>query len=65
MSPYHDAHSVMPTIMGKLMEKGFATFGRESNINVCPPLTITEEQLREELPKLDEVLTWVDENLCD
>jgi taurine--2-oxoglutarate transaminase len=55
----------MPTIMGKLMEKGFATFGRESNINICPPLTITEEQLREELPKLDEVLTWVDENLCN
>ena len=65
MAPYHASNSVMPKIMAKLMEKGFATFGRETNVNICPPLVITAEQLKEELPKLDEVLTWVDENLCD
>ncbi|OZG52962.1 aminotransferase class III-fold pyridoxal phosphate-dependent enzyme [Pseudoscardovia suis] len=65
MAPYHDAHSVMPSIMAQLMKRGFATFGRESNINICPPLTITAQQLEEELPKLDEVLTWVDETYCD
>lgn len=65
MAPYHAANSVMPQIMAKLKEKGFSTFGRESNINICPPLIITEEQLNENLPILDEVLTWVDETLCD
>jgi taurine--2-oxoglutarate transaminase len=30
---------------------------------VAPPLIITEEQLREELKKLDEVLTIVDQEL--
>lgn len=65
MAPYHCPNSVMPQIMGRLMDLGFSTFGRETNINICPPLIITAEQLEEELPKLDEVLTWVDENLCD
>lgn len=65
MAPYHTPNSVMPQIMAKLMDLGFSTFGRETNINICPPLIITAEQLEEELPKLDKVLTWVDENLCD
>lgn len=65
MAPYHTPNSVMPQIMAKLMDLGFSTFGRETNINICPPLIITAEQLKEELPKLDKVLTWVDENLCD
>lgn len=65
MAPYHDAHSVMPSIMAELMKRGLATFGRETNINICPPLIITREQLEQELPKLDEVLTWVDETYCD
>ena len=35
--------------------------GRENNITLAPPLIITEEQLREEFVKLDEVLSIVDE----
>ncbi|NEG95550.1 aminotransferase class III-fold pyridoxal phosphate-dependent enzyme [Bifidobacterium sp. SMB2] len=65
MAPYHASNSVMPTIMAELKKKGFLTFGRETNINICPPLIITEEELNEQLPKLDEVLTWVDETYCD
>jgi taurine--2-oxoglutarate transaminase len=65
MSPYHTASPVMGKIMGALKDKGFLTFGRETNVNICPPLTITAEELTAELPKLDEVLTWVDENFCD
>ena len=65
MAPYHANVSAMPTILAKLMERGFATFGRESNINICPPLIITAEQLEENLLILDQVLDWVDENLCD
>lgn len=61
MVPYGAKNTIMPSIIGELKKRGFATFGRENNINVCPPLTITKEELKENLPILDEVLTWVDE----
>ncbi len=61
MVEYHSSEPVMSTIMGELKKRGFSTFGRENNINVCPPLIITAEELEEYLPILDEVLTWVDE----
>lgn len=38
-------------------------YGRENTISVCPPLIITKEQLDEVFPKLDAVLTWIDEQL--
>ncbi|RYL93501.1 aminotransferase class III-fold pyridoxal phosphate-dependent enzyme [Sporolactobacillus sp. THM7-4] len=60
--PYGVPNNIMSTIMGKLKEKGFSTFGRENNINICPPLIITKEELLENLPILDDVLTWVDQN---
>lgn len=65
MAPYHCTGSVMPQIMAELKKRGFSTFGRESNINVCPPLTITAEELQTYLPILDDVLGWVDEKFCD
>ena len=46
-------------------KRGFATFGRENFIEVCPPLIITKEELEEYLPILDEVLTMADEKFCD
>lgn len=61
MVPYGVVNTIMPSIMAELKKRGFSTFGRENNINICPPLTITEEELKEHLPILDEVLTWVDE----
>ena len=61
MVEYHSSEPVMATIMGELKKRGFSTFGRENNINICPPLIITEQELEEYLPILDEVLTWVDE----
>lgn len=57
---YGEANTIMPSIMAELKKKGFSTFGRENNINICPPLIITKEELEEQLPILDEVLTWVD-----
>lgn len=60
--PYgNDEKGVMKKIHGLLLERGFAAMGRENNITLAPPLIITEEQLREEFVKLDEVLSIVDE----
>ncbi len=56
-----DSEGIMSGIIGKLKEKGFMTYSHENMIFVCPPLIITEEQLLEELVKLDEVLDFVDE----
>lgn len=60
--PYgYDENKTMAKIQGMLKERGFSAFGRENNINVTPPLIITEEQLREAFKILDEVLDIVDE----
>lgn len=61
MQKYGEHGTIMPSIMAELKKRGFSTFGRENNINICPPLIITKEELEEYLPILDEVLTWVDE----
>ena len=39
-------------------------YGRENTMSICPPLTITKEELDEVLPKIDAVLTWIDEQLA-
>lgn len=58
-----DAKGVMSGIIGKLKAKKFMTYSHENMILVCPPLIITPEQLREEMVKVDEVLTEVDATL--
>lgn len=60
--PYgNDSLGIMPKILGHLRSRGFMTYAHENMIIVAPPLIITEEQLKEELKKLDEVLTIVDQ----
>ncbi len=62
--PYgKDPEGIMGRIIGKLKEKRFMTYSHENMILVAPPLIITEEQLREELLKLEEVLTYIDEEI--
>lgn len=59
--PYgKDPEGTMGKIIGMLKERHFMTYSHENMIFVCPPLIITTGQLTEELEKLDEVLTIVD-----
>jgi taurine---2-oxoglutarate transaminase len=59
--PYgQDPQGIMNKLCGMLMSKGFSTYTHENCIMVAPPLIITEEQLREEMKKMDEVLTFAD-----
>ena len=62
--PYgKDPDGVMGKIIGALKAKGFMTYSHENMIFVSPPLIITEEQIKEEMVKVDEVLTEVDKTL--
>jgi taurine--2-oxoglutarate transaminase len=47
-------------VIALLYEKGFATIGRNNNVIIAPPLTITGSELREAIGILDEVLEIVD-----
>lgn len=59
--PYgKDPEGIMGKIIGALKAKGFVTYSHENMIFVSPPLIITEEQIREEMAKVDEVLTDTD-----
>ncbi|MGN0670076.1 MAG: aminotransferase class III-fold pyridoxal phosphate-dependent enzyme [Oscillospiraceae bacterium] len=62
--PYgKDPEGKMGKIIGALKAKGFMTYSHENMIFVSPPLIITEEQLREEMAKVDEVLAAVDSEI--
>ena len=52
----------MSKIVGMLNERGFMPYSHENMIFICPPLIITEEQLQDELDKMDEVLSIVDKD---
>lgn len=55
-----DPEGIMNKIISLLKARKFMTYSHENMIFVCPPLIITEEQLTEEMEKLDEVLGIVD-----
>ncbi len=62
MVPYgKDPEGIMGSIIGALKEKKFLTYSHENMILIAPPLIITEEQLTDEMKKVDEVLSMVDE----
>ena len=56
-----DPAGVMGAIAKELKSRGFVTYSHENVIIVAPPLIITEAQIDEELAKLDEVLSIIDE----
>ena len=44
-------------------QKKFITYSHENMLFVNPPLIITEEQIKEEMLKMDEVLSFVDSEI--
>jgi len=62
--PYgKDPDGKMGKILGLLRARKFLTYTHENMILIAPPLIITGEQIREEIAKLDEVLTIVDREM--
>ncbi|MCI5816807.1 aminotransferase class III-fold pyridoxal phosphate-dependent enzyme [Ruminococcus sp.] len=62
--PYgKDPEGIMGKIIGKLRAKGFMTYSHENMLFVSPPLIITPDQLREEMEKMNQVLTEVDQTM--
>lgn len=62
--PYgKDPEGRMGKIIGALKAKGFMTYSHENMIFVSPPLIITEEQIKEEMVKVDAVLYDVDKTI--
>lgn len=55
-----DPEKVMKKILGMLLEKSFNTYYHENCIIVAPPLIITEEDLKNAMAIMDEVLSEVD-----
>ena len=51
-------------VIAKCKELGFYTYGRDNVVQICPPLIITEEELREAMKIFDEVLTFADNEFC-
>lgn len=58
-----DPEGKMGRIVGALKAKGFSTYSHENMIFVCPPLIITEDELKEQLAILDEVLSETDKEI--
>ena len=55
-----DTEGLMAKIVGMLKVEGFSTYSHENMILVCPPLIITEAELREAMAIMDKVLDSVD-----
>lgn len=54
-----DPAGIMKSIIGKLAAKGFMTYSHENMILICPPLIITPDQIREEMKKVQEVISEI------
>ncbi len=55
-----DPEGLMGKFMGLLKEQGFWTYTHENMVLVAPPLTITEDQVVEEMKKMEKALAEVD-----
>lgn len=59
--PYgQDSQGIMGKILKMLTEDGFWTYTHENMIIIAPPLIITEDELKEQLSVMDNILNSVD-----
>ncbi len=63
ISPFNTANELTKAIIAKLKEGGVLTFVHWHKIFVVPPLTITEEQFKEGVAVIDQVLDYVDSQI--
>lgn len=56
-----DPTNIMGGIIGSLKKKGFSTYSHENVVIVAPPLIIKEEELKDAMKIMDEVLDEVDQ----
>ncbi|SES87404.1 taurine---2-oxoglutarate transaminase [Natronincola peptidivorans] len=56
----NDPEKIMKNILGMLSSEGFATYSHDNILIVAPPLTITEDELKEAMEIMDKVLDYVD-----
>ena len=64
MVPFgQDPEGTMAKIIGMLKAEGFLTYKMNNMLAVCPPLVITEAELREAMKIMDKVLDSVDNML--
>lgn len=61
LAPYNQTHPAMKQFAARLKSDGLYAYARWSSLMCCPPLIITETQLREGLAIIDEALTLLDE----
>ncbi len=55
-----DPERIMPKIINMLFEKGFSTYSHENMVLVNPPLIIKENEIKEAMKIMDDVLSEVD-----
>ncbi len=63
ISDFNTTNDIVKGAVKKLKQGGVLTLTHWNTIFVAPPLVITEEELREGLGVIDEVLTWVDSQI--
>ncbi len=63
ISPFNTTNDLSKEIMKRLRQGGVMTFIHWNTLFVVPPLVITEDELREGLAVIDEVLEFVDSQI--
>lgn len=65
LAPYGKTHPAMNAFSKELREQGLYAYARWSSLMCCPPLIITEEQLRDGFAIIDRALHLLDEAMDD
>ena len=64
LAPLGQVAPVMGRMMAEAKDRGLLLFMAENRFHLCPPLNISDEDLRFGLDVLDQVLTLADEEVA-